>query len=95
MSRAHQPVDYSAAAARLVEVSERYPLYSQSDEALWMLSDVYERVKKFSKNEDDKNHWAIWPPMLLPHRDRVSSIQVCALAKARLQGMVWLCRRKR
>ncbi len=29
--------DYRAAAARLVEVTDRYPLYSQTDEALWML----------------------------------------------------------
>src|ERR1700677_436503 len=49
------PIDYSAAAARLIEVSERYPLYSESDEALWMLGDIYERVKTLSKNEDDKN----------------------------------------
>jgi outer membrane protein assembly factor BamD len=52
------PQDYSAATARLMEVSERYPLYSDADEALWMLGDVYMRAKGFSKNEDDKNHWA-------------------------------------
>ncbi|MDR3720698.1 MAG: outer membrane protein assembly factor BamD [Candidatus Acidoferrales bacterium] len=50
--------DYRASAARLVEVTGRYPLYSQSDEALWMLGDVYQRAKQLSKNEDDKNHWA-------------------------------------
>jgi outer membrane protein assembly factor BamD len=50
--------DYPASAARLIEVSERYPLYSQSDEALWMLGDVYSRAKQVSRNEDDKNHWA-------------------------------------
>jgi outer membrane protein assembly factor BamD len=50
--------DYAAAAARLVELSERYPLYSQTDQALWMLGDVYSRAKQASKNEDDKNHWA-------------------------------------
>jgi outer membrane protein assembly factor BamD len=50
--------DYRASTARLVELSERYPLYSQSDEALWMLGDVYFKVKLASKNEDDKNHWA-------------------------------------
>jgi outer membrane protein assembly factor BamD len=49
--------DYRAAAARLVEVSDRYPLYSQTDEALWMLANVYYRAKQVSKNEDDKNHW--------------------------------------
>jgi outer membrane protein assembly factor BamD len=50
--------DYQASAARLVDLSQRYPLYSQSDETLWMLGDVYSRAKQFSKNEDDKNHWA-------------------------------------
>jgi outer membrane protein assembly factor BamD len=50
--------DYPASAARLVELSERYPLYSESDEALWMLGDIYMRAKQASKNEDDKNHWA-------------------------------------
>ncbi len=50
--------DYRASAARLVEVTGRYPLYSQSDEALWLLGDIYQRAKQISKNEDDKNHWA-------------------------------------
>ena len=49
--------DYRASAARLVEVTDRYPLYSQTDEALWMLGSVYSRAKQVSKNEDDKNHW--------------------------------------
>jgi outer membrane protein assembly factor BamD len=49
---------YPAAAARLIEVAERYPLYSQSDQTLWMLADVYARAKQASRNEDDKNHWA-------------------------------------
>jgi outer membrane protein assembly factor BamD len=50
--------DFRASAARLVEVTGRYPLFSESDEALWMLGDVYQRAKQASKNEDDKNHWA-------------------------------------
>src|SRR5580693_1714845 len=50
-------LDYRASAARLVEVTDRYPLYSQNDDALWMLGDIYERAKQASKNEDDKNHW--------------------------------------
>jgi outer membrane protein assembly factor BamD len=50
--------DYRAAAARLVDLTQRYPLYSQSDEALWMLGGIYDVAKKASKNEDDKNHWA-------------------------------------
>src|SRR6202046_5082462 len=49
--------DYRAAAARLVEVTDRYPLYSETDEALWMLANVYYRAKQASKNEDEKNHW--------------------------------------
>lgn len=49
--------DYRASAARLMEVSERYPLYSQSDDALAMLGDVYQRARQASKSEDDKNHW--------------------------------------
>ena len=49
--------DYRASAARLVDLTERYPLYSQSDMALMMLGDVYMRAKQASKNEDDKNHW--------------------------------------
>lgn len=50
--------DYAAATARLLEISDRYPLYSHSDSTLWMLGDVYMRAKQVSKNEDDKNHWA-------------------------------------
>jgi outer membrane protein assembly factor BamD len=50
--------DFAASAARLFELTERYPLYSQSDTALAMLGDVYLRAKQVSKNEDDKNHWA-------------------------------------
>jgi outer membrane protein assembly factor BamD len=50
--------DFPASAARLVEMVDRYPLYSESDEALWMLGNVYERAKQLSKNEDMKNHFA-------------------------------------
>jgi outer membrane protein assembly factor BamD len=50
--------DYRASAARLVEVTARYPLFSESDDALWLLADVYQRARTASKNEDDKNHWA-------------------------------------
>jgi len=49
--------DYRASAARILEVVNRYPLYSQSDEALWMLGDIYTRVKIGSKNEDQRNYW--------------------------------------
>lgn len=50
--------DYVAAAARLTELTERYPLYSQSDEALWMLSSIYAKARALTKNEDVKNHYA-------------------------------------
>src|ERR1700678_3712270 len=50
-------LDYRASAARLIELTDRYPLYSQNDEALWLLGDVYGRAKNLSKSEDDKNHW--------------------------------------
>jgi len=50
--------DYRASAARLVELTTRYPLYSHSDEALYMLGSIYMRAKQASKNEDDKNHWS-------------------------------------
>jgi outer membrane protein assembly factor BamD len=50
-------MDYRASAARLVELSDRYPLYSANDHALWMLGDIYNRARQLSKNEDDKNHW--------------------------------------
>jgi len=50
--------DYAASAARLIEVADRYPLYSDSDDAVWMLGDVYERARQASKNEDTKNHFA-------------------------------------
>jgi outer membrane protein assembly factor BamD len=54
----YMKTDYRASLARLVEISARYPLYSQSDEALAMMGSIYMRAKQASKNEDDKNHWA-------------------------------------
>lgn len=50
--------DYQAAAARLMEVAERYPLYSNSDDALWMLGNIYMIDRKYTKNEDVKNRWS-------------------------------------
>jgi outer membrane protein assembly factor BamD len=50
--------DTRAAAARLMEVTARYPLYSRSDEALWMMADIYERAKQAVKNEDQRNQLA-------------------------------------
>jgi outer membrane protein assembly factor BamD len=34
--------DRRAAAARLIALTKRYPLYSKSDHALWMLGDIFE-----------------------------------------------------
>ena len=38
--------DKRAAAGRLISVTKRYPLYSQSDKALWMLGDIFEKSEK-------------------------------------------------
>ena len=38
----HTPYSLRASAARLIELTDRYPLYSQSDHALWMLGNIYE-----------------------------------------------------
>src|SRR5205809_585127 len=37
---------YRAAAGRLITVSNRYPLYSRSDRALWMLANIFEKSEK-------------------------------------------------
>ena len=51
--------DYRASAARLIEVVNRYPLYSGTDEALWILGDIYTKVKLGAKNEDQRNYWSV------------------------------------
>jgi outer membrane protein assembly factor BamD len=38
--------DRRAAAGRLIPLVKRYPLYSKSDTALWMLGDVFERAER-------------------------------------------------
>lgn len=38
--------DRRAAAARLISVTRRYPLYSRSDKALWMLGDIFEKSER-------------------------------------------------
>ena len=38
--------DRRAAAGRLLSVTKRYPLYSRSDDALWMLGDIFEKSEK-------------------------------------------------
>ncbi|MGH9714262.1 MAG: outer membrane protein assembly factor BamD [Candidatus Acidiferrales bacterium] len=50
--------DSRAAGARLMEVTDRYPLYSQNDEALWMLADIWMKAKLATKDEDLRNAWA-------------------------------------
>lgn len=38
--------DKRASAARLIGVTNRYPLYSRSDHALWMLADIFDKAEK-------------------------------------------------
>lgn len=80
--------DYPASAARLMGIVERYPLYSQTDEALWMLANIYERAKHVSKNEDEKNHWS---DLAAECYDRILTNYplsgLSAQAKSRLTGM--------
>jgi outer membrane protein assembly factor BamD len=38
--------DRRAAAGRLIPLARRYPLYSKSDTALWMLGDIYEKSER-------------------------------------------------
>jgi outer membrane protein assembly factor BamD len=38
--------DRRAAAGRLISLTKRYPLYSKSDKALWMLGDIFEKSEK-------------------------------------------------
>jgi outer membrane protein assembly factor BamD len=37
--------NYRAAGARLIELTNRYPLYSQADRANWMLGQIYEKAE--------------------------------------------------
>jgi outer membrane protein assembly factor BamD len=36
---------YKASGARLIELTNRYPLYSQADQANWMLGQIYEKAE--------------------------------------------------
>ncbi len=40
------PASYRAALARLNEVIDRYPLYTQSDKALWMAGNIYDKAER-------------------------------------------------
>ncbi|MGH9702854.1 MAG: outer membrane protein assembly factor BamD [Candidatus Acidiferrales bacterium] len=51
------PGGYKAAASRLIELTDRYPLYSQSDKALWMLGDIYGSQ---GRTEDEKAKMREW-----------------------------------
>jgi outer membrane protein assembly factor BamD len=50
--------DTHAAGARLLEVTERYPLYSQADDAYWLMADIYIKTKLATKDEDARNVWS-------------------------------------
>jgi outer membrane protein assembly factor BamD len=39
----YQRMAYRASGARLIELTNRYPLYSQADQANWMLGQIYEK----------------------------------------------------
>jgi outer membrane protein assembly factor BamD len=43
---------FYSSAPRLLELTDRYPLYSQADRALWMLGDIYENHS--GRNEAEK-----------------------------------------
>jgi outer membrane protein assembly factor BamD len=80
--------DFRASAARLMEVSSRYPLFSQNDDALWMLADIYQRARTVSKNEDDKNHWADLAAKCYDNIVRnYPSSNLVSLAQQRLKSM--------
>jgi outer membrane protein assembly factor BamD len=49
--------DYRASISRLVEVANRYPLFSQADRDLWMMGDIYRRASAGSKNEQQRAFW--------------------------------------
>ncbi len=51
------PSGAKAAASRLIELTDRYPLYSQSDRALWMLGDIYGSQ---GRTEDEKAKFREW-----------------------------------
>ena len=44
--------DRRAAATRLMPLVARYPLYSKTDTAMWMLGDIFERASARTSRED-------------------------------------------
>jgi len=80
--------DTHAAGARLIEISDRYPLYSGSDEVLWLLGDIYMKTKLASKDEDVRNVWGAQAARCYDRILRDYPLSKHASdAKARLQGM--------
>jgi len=82
--------DYRASAARLLEVTDRYPLYSQSGDALWMLGNVYmwAKMKTPGANEDLRNFWSDQAAKCYEHIVKDYPLSVHAKdAKARLTAM--------
>jgi outer membrane protein assembly factor BamD len=80
--------DTHAAGARLIELTDRYPLYSQSDEALWMLGNIYIQTKQITKDEDLRNVWAGQAARCYARIARDYPLSRHANeAKARLKGM--------
>jgi outer membrane protein assembly factor BamD len=49
---------YRAAASRLLDVVNRYPLYSKSDQALWMLGSMVEKTGKGEQKEQAAKFYA-------------------------------------
>ena len=75
--------DKRAAAARLIGVTKRYPLYSKSDKALWMLGDIFEKSEHkevrgcITRNREELSVVAVGAatprPKLVPIRCRCRS----------------------
>jgi outer membrane protein assembly factor BamD len=47
---------FYSSAPRLLELADRYPLYSQADRALWMLGDIYENHSGHNEAEKARYH---------------------------------------
>ncbi|HMD32808.1 MAG TPA: outer membrane protein assembly factor BamD [Candidatus Acidoferrales bacterium] len=58
---------YNASAHRLTEIVDRYPLYSHSDEALWMLANSAERYEKLQPYATDYYRRIVRDYPLSPH----------------------------
>ena len=75
----HTKGSYPAAANRFQGLSDQFPLYSQSDEGLWLLADSYRRMgDKFENAQASAYSRILKDYPLSPHADE---------SKARLQAM--------